>query len=79
MKPNVIQDLLSPGMKAIAAKLAAMDAISIARHNELLARIETVESEIETSVQSTRPQYEAIMRALVERRERKSPQNRIND
>lgn len=61
---KIIQDLVSPDLKAIAAKVDAMEAISVARHNELLARIEAVESKIETSSTIHTARYEAIMKAL---------------
>lgn len=75
---KTIQDLLAPQLNSITAKLEAITAASEVRHNELLAKMEAMESKIGTSAQSTQSQYEAILRALVERRERKSPQSRFN-
>lgn len=58
-------------MKAISAKLDAMEGVAEARHNELFAKLGSDDA-IQTAY------FEAIMRSLDERRERKSFQNRIN-
>lgn len=54
---HVVQDLVAPDLKAIAERLKAAEAIAEARHNELLAKLETA-----NAIQTAR--YDAIMRAL---------------
>ena len=39
---KVVQDLVAPDLKAISARLDALEKISTARHAELLARIDVV-------------------------------------
>jgi hypothetical protein len=59
---KVAQDLAASDLKAIAVKLEVMEAIAQARHNELLAKIETA-----TTIETAR--YDAILWALdIERR-----------
>ncbi len=61
---KVIQDLIAPDLKAIAVRLEAVEAIAEARHKELLARLETMESKIEASSTIQTARYDAIMKAL---------------
>ena len=54
---HVVQDLVALDLKAIAERLKAAEAIAEARHNELLAKLETA-----NAIQTAR--YVAILRAL---------------
>lgn len=56
---HVVQDLIAPDLKAIAERLKAAEAIAEARHNELLAKLETA-----NAIQTETARYDAIMRAL---------------
>jgi len=54
---KIVQDLVAPDLKAIAERQTAQDLIAAARHNELLAKLET-----SNTIHTAR--YEAIMKAL---------------
>lgn len=72
---GLLQDLVTPDLKttvakldnlstSVEARLKAQDEIAAARHNELLARLETFNAQIETYNTQHLARYDSIMKAL---------------
>jgi hypothetical protein len=66
---KVIQDFLAPELRAVSARLEAIEAISKSRHEELLARLDAHQATTTAKIETISAKIDAAREAIgVERR-----------
>jgi hypothetical protein len=61
---QVLQDFLAPELRAITTRLDGMEKVAEARHNEVLVRIQSLQSQLTAHQESTEHRFQQLQESF---------------